>query len=104
MTLERVTESCAASSQIGSRGSRSRLLEADVTSLCPCRIIPFRSGYTSRCLISGSLALILETLSLDASGAFRTTPFHAFVSGLHTVDAVVICRVPLRAEGTALPF
>ncbi len=63
----------------------------------------FAQVIPSRCLISGSFALIIETLSLDASGAFRTTPFHAFVSGLHTVDVVVICRVPLREEGTALP-
>ena len=63
----------------------------------------FAQVLPSRCLISGSFALIIETLSLDASGVFRTTLFHAFVSGLHTVDVVVICRVPLREEGTALP-
>ncbi len=63
----------------------------------------FAQVLPSRCLISGSFALIIETLSLDASGVFRTTSFHAFVSGLHTVDVVVICRMPLREEGTALP-
>ena len=63
----------------------------------------FAQVLPSRCLISGSFALIIEALSLDASGVFRTTPFHAFVNGLHTVDVVVICRVPLREEGTALP-
>ncbi len=46
MTLERVAEGRAAFSQIGFTGTRSRLLEADATSLCPCRVIPFRSGYT----------------------------------------------------------
>src|SRR5205823_15084187 len=63
----------------------------------------FAQVILSRCLVSGSFALIIETLSLGASGAFRTTPFHAFVSGLHTVNVVVIYRVPLREEGTALP-
>jgi len=63
----------------------------------------FAQVLPSRCLISGSFALIIETLSLDASGAFRTTPFHAFVGGLHTAVVVVIYRVPLREEETALP-
>src|SRR6266568_8489022 len=63
----------------------------------------FAQVIPSRCLVSGSFALIIETLSLDASGAFRATPFHVFVSGLHTVDVVAIYRVPLREEGTALP-
>src|SRR2546429_5263367 len=63
----------------------------------------FAQVVPSRCLISGSFTLIIETLSLDASGAFRTTPFHAFVSGLHTAVVVVIYRVPLREEETALP-
>src|SRR5215831_10960651 len=63
----------------------------------------FAQVVPSRCLISGSFALIIEPLSLDASGAFRATPLHAFVNGLHTVDVVVIYRMPLREEGTALP-
>ena len=63
----------------------------------------FAQVIPSRCLISGSFTLIRETLPLDASGAFRTTPFHAFVSGLHTAVVVVIYRVPLREEETALP-
>ena len=46
MTLERVTEGRAALGQIGFGGTRSHLLEAGVTSLCPCRLIPFRSGST----------------------------------------------------------
>ncbi len=64
----------------------------------------FAQVIPSRCLVSGSFALVIETLSLDASGAFRATPFHAFVSGLHTVDVVVIYRVPLREEENCTPF